>query len=185
MKPFSASSPVTASSTELAWRILNLVNLFRLLVPLVLGSVFVLLNPRQVGQAHSAMFAGVAVAYFLFAVVAISSIRTRWPGLEVQALAQVLIDILAVTLIAYSSGSANAALAALLVLPIGASSLIVRQRLGLGLAAIAVIALLAERIVAMYAGFGDRGDLTSTGVVGALIFVVTLGVAPLANRLRE
>jgi len=70
-------------------------------------------------------------------------------------------------------------------LPVGACSLVVRQRLGLGLAAIAVIALLAERIIAMYAGFDDRSDFTSTGVVGALIFLVTLGVAPLASRLRE
>src|SRR5262245_8407933 len=128
MKQISASATVTAGSTELAWRILGLVNVFRLLIPLVLGSLFVLLTPRQVGQAHPSLFSGVAVAYFLFAVAAISSIRTRWPGIEVQALVQVVIDIFAVSLIAYSSGSANAALAALLVLPVGACSLVVRQR---------------------------------------------------------
>src|SRR5215471_2579667 len=140
MNQVVASRSFPASSTELAWRILALVNLFRLLIPIVLGALFFLLSPHQVGQAHPALFSGVAITYFVFAVAAISSIRNNWPGLEVQAIVHVLMDIIAVALITYSSGSANIALAALLVLPVGACTLIVRQRLGLGLAALAVIA---------------------------------------------
>ncbi len=189
MKPLTnnpADTPVTnASSTELAWRILSLVNLFRLLVPVVLGSLFMLMSPSAVGQAHPDFFSGAAVAYFLFAVGAISSIRGRWPSLEIQALTHVSVDIVAIALITYSSGTTSVGLAALLVLPVGACTLVVQRRLGLALAAIAAIVLLAEQGVALYAGHGDPGGLTNVGLIGALIFLVTLGVAPLAKRLRE
>jgi two-component system sensor histidine kinase PilS (NtrC family) len=176
---------ISTSSAELAWRILSLVNLFRLLVPAVLGSLFVLTNPSAIGQAHPSLFVGVTVAYFLFGVAAISSIRNTWPGLQVQALTQVLADVVAITLITYASGTTSVGLAALLVLPVGACTLVVRQRLGLGLAAVAAIALLTEQTIALYAGRSDQSSLTNAGLLGALIFLVTLGVVPLARRLRE
>jgi two-component system sensor histidine kinase PilS (NtrC family) len=185
MNPPIDNRSLSASSTELAWRILGLVNLFRLLVPVVLGTLFFLATPKPVGQAHGALFAGVLVSYLLFAIGTFSSIRRQWPGLETQAVAQVLIDIVAITLVEYASGSSNVAVAALLVLPIGACTLVVRERLAFGLAAVAVIALLTERIFAAYFGSGEQSDLTSTGIVGALIFVVTVGVVPLGIRLRE
>jgi two-component system, NtrC family, sensor histidine kinase PilS len=185
MKRRAVSAALSASSTELAWRILNLINLFRLLIPTVLGVLYAWISPPPVGQLHPALFAGVTTAYFLFALAAISSIQRRWPAIGVQALAQVGIDVVAITFIAFASGSANVGLAALLVLPIGACTLIVQQRLGLALAALAVIALLTERVVAIYTQHGDQRDFTNTGLVGALIFLVTLSVGPLAKRLRE
>ena len=39
--------------------------------------------------------------------------------------------------------------------------------------------------MAVSSGDSDQGDLTNTGIVGALIFLVTLSVTPLAKRLRE
>lgn len=185
MKQRNDSSTLPASSTELTWRILSLVNLFRLLIPVVLGSLFLLTKPSAVGQMHPALFTGVSVAYFLFAIAAFSSIRNTWPSLQIQALTHVLVDITAVTLMMYSSSNANVGLAALLILPVGACALVVRQRLGLGLAAVAVIALLAAQIIAVSSGSSDQSDLTNTGIVGALIFLVTLSVTPLAKRLRE
>jgi len=173
------------SSTDLSWRILALLNLFRLLLALVLGVLFMSLTPRPVGQAHPAIFAGVVVGYFLFSAAAISSIRARWPALAIQAVAQGVIDILAITFIIYSNGATGTGLAALLVLPIGATALIVPMRLSLALAATAAIALLTGQIFAELLDDIVSSDFTNSGLVGALIFIVTLGVAPLAKRLRE
>ena len=103
----------TPSSTDLSWRILALVNLFRLLLPLVLGVLFVSIEPTPVGQLHPAIFAGVVAGYFLFGITAISSIRARWPALVVQAAAQGAIDILAVAAVIYSNGPAGTGFAAL------------------------------------------------------------------------
>ena len=173
------------SSTDLSWRILALVNLFRLLLPLVLGVLFVTLEPRPVGQVHPAVFAGVTAGYFLFAIAAISSIRARWPTLVAQAVAQGVIDIAAISAIIYSNGATGTGFAALLILPIGATALIVPTRLSLGLAATAAIALLTGQLLAEWLGDATSSDFTNSGLIGALIFAVTLGVGPLAKRLRE
>jgi hypothetical protein len=163
----------TPSSTDLSWRILALVNVFRLLLPLVLGVLFVSMEPRPVGQQHPALFAGVAAGYFLFAVAAISSIRARWPTLVAQAVAQVLVDIVAVGLLIFSNGATGSGFAALLILPVGATALIVPTRLALGLAATAAIMLLAGQILAEALGDKSSGDFTNSGLIGALIFAVT------------
>jgi len=173
------------SSTDLSWRILALLNLFRLLLPIVLGVLFTTLEPGPVGQLHPAIFAGVTAGYFLFAAAAISSIRARWPALTIQAVAQGTVDIIAIVVIIYSNGATGTGLAALLILPIGATALIVPTRLSLALAAAAAIALLAGQILAELLGDTNSSDITNSGVIGALIFAITLGVGPLAKRLRE
>jgi two-component system sensor histidine kinase PilS (NtrC family) len=170
---------------DLSWRILSLVNLFRLLVPIVLGSMFLLISPKPVGQLIPPLFAGVATAYFLFAVAAISSIRKGWPSIEVQALTHVSIDILAITLMTFASSNTGNGFAALLVLPLGGCALIVPLRLSRFMAAIAAISLLVGQIISFTLRHSDLSDITSAGLVGVLIFAVTLGVAPLAKRLRE
>lgn len=181
-----SAEPISeATSIALAWRILALVNLFRLLLPIILGGLVLLLDPAAIGQLHPRLFAGTIGGYFLFAIAAISSIRGRWPHLELQAVSQVTVDVIAVSLMIYCSGAAGSGLAALLVLPIGATGLIVRFRLSLLLAAIAAIALLGVQLPLILAGNSDSRDFTSSGLAGALIFAVALGVAPLARRLRE
>ncbi len=180
-----STSSTDLASVDLAWRILSLVNLFRLLVPLVLGALFMLMSPRPVGQLYPALFAGTAAGYFLFAAAAISSIRKTWPGIEVQALTHVAVDIVAIALMTFASSSSGNGFAALLVLPVGGCALIVQPRLGRLMAALAAITLLLAQGAAYFAGHNALGDITSAGLVGALIFAVTLGVAPLAKRLRE
>jgi two-component system sensor histidine kinase PilS (NtrC family) len=165
--------------------VLALVNLFRLLVPLLLAVLFVTISPSPVGQPHPSIFIGMLAAYFLFAVLAIPGIRQRWPTIEVQSLIGVLVDVLAIAVLTYSSGGMASGLAALLVLPVGAASFVVTQRLALMFAAVAALALLIQQVLATLVTSADSADFTAAGIVGALIFVVTLGVGPLARSLRE
>src|SRR5262249_37571150 len=88
-------------------------------------------------------------------------------------------------LLTYSSGGMSSGLAALLVLPIGAASLIVRQRLALSFAAAAAIVILLEQTFTVFDRMTEPADFTAAGIVGALMFVISLGVAPLARSLRE
>lgn len=172
------------SSTELSWRILSLVNLFRLLVPMTMGLLFTFANTPPIGQLSPALFAATATGYFAFAVAAISSLRKRWPSIQMQALMHVSVDILAITAMTFASSTAGNSFAALLILPVGACALIVPVRMGHLIAAIAALSLLLGQFMANMVG-RETGDITSTGLIGALIFIVTLGVAPVAKRLRE
>ena len=164
---------------------LALLNLFRLLVPLLLAALYVTISPRPVGQPHPSLFIGVLAAYFLFAVLAIPGIRQRWPAIELQSLIGVFVDVLAISVLTYASGGMSSGLAALLVLPVGAGSFVVTQRLAMMFAAVAALALLMQQLLATLVTSADSADFTAAGIVGALIFVVTLGVGPLARSLRE
>jgi two-component system, NtrC family, sensor histidine kinase PilS len=186
MKSLLTKTDLPQNSIELAWRVLALVNLFRLLVPLLLAALFVTIRPASpIGQAHPALFIAVATAHFLYAVLSIAAVKRRWPDIVLQTFMNVCVDSLAIALFTYASGGMTSGLAALLVLPIGAASFVVRQRLALLFAAIATLALLAQQVFTSLAGRGDVGDFAAAGIVGALMFIVTLGVEPLARSLRE
>lgn len=186
-QPSADSTPALpwGSSEELAWRVLALVNLFRLLVPLLLIVLYWTLDPRLVGQQDSRLFFFSAIAYFGFAALSIPTLRRRWPDRMVQTAFNVGVDVLAISLLTYSSGGMNSGLGALLVLPIGAASFVVGQRLALMFAAVAALALLLQQAFTTLAAHSDPGDFASAGIVGALMFIVTLGVGPLARSLRE
>lgn len=175
----------TSSSTNLAWRVVALVNLFRLLVPILLGALLFTLTPRPVGQAHISMFIGALIAYLLFALGMIPSIKRRWPEIGLQTSLSIGVDVLVLTLLTYASGGMSSGLAALLVLPVGAAAFVVRQRLALTFAAFAALALLVQQLMTSISGRGDTADFAAAGIVGALIFIVTFGVSPLARSLKE
>ena len=175
----------TTHSTDLSWRVLALVNLFRLLVPLLLAVLFLTISPSPVGQMRPAIFVGTATAYFLFAIGSIPSIKHRRPVIGFQTIIGACVDVLSIALLTYSSGGMNSGLAALLVLPIGAASFVVGQRLAFMFAAMAALAMLLQQGFVVLVGRGDTGDFTAAGIVGALMFIVTLGVGPLSRSLKE
>jgi two-component system sensor histidine kinase PilS (NtrC family) len=178
-------SSASFTSANLAWRVVTLVNLFRLLVPILLAILFGTVSPSPVGEYAPALFGGALLAYFVFAIGMIASIKKRWPHIALQTAISVSVDILVITLLTYASGGMSSGLAAMLVLPIGAASFIVRLRLALMFAAVGTLALLSQQVLTMFAGTGDANDFTAAGIVGALMFIVTLGVSPLATSLRE
>ena len=66
---------------DLAWRVIGLLNIYRLLVPMVLILLLFFNAPnRSVGTALPGLFLGISVAYFAFALVCIQPIQKRWPG---------------------------------------------------------------------------------------------------------
>jgi two-component system sensor histidine kinase PilS (NtrC family) len=173
------------SSTALAWRVLALVNLFRLLVPLLLAILFFTMSPSPVGQLRPSLFVATTIAYFGFAIISIAVLKRRWPSIELQTFISVCVDVVVIALLTYSSGGMNSGLAALLVLPVGAASFIVQQRLAFLFAALAALALLIQQGFTVFALRAELGDFAAAGIVGALMFIITLGVGPLARSLRE
>ena len=68
---------------ELAWRVLGLLNLYRLLVPLVLAFLhWVTPETTTVGWAHPRLFVNTDALYFAFAIITILALKQRWPSLR-------------------------------------------------------------------------------------------------------
>jgi two-component system, NtrC family, sensor histidine kinase PilS len=181
------SLPADASgSTDLAWRVIGLLNIFRLLVPMVLILLLFFNAPeRSVGAVHPGLFLGICVAYFTFALVCIHPIQRRWPSTEWMALFPLAVDGLAITLLTHASGGVGGGLATLLFLPVGGTATIVRPRLALLATAAITILLLFETLVSALSGTIDGSGFLSAGLTGASLFAITLLAVPLARRLRE
>jgi two-component system sensor histidine kinase PilS (NtrC family) len=176
----------TARSDDLAWRVIGLLNIFRLLVPMVLILLLFFNAPnRSVGTTLPGLFLGIAVAYFAFGLVCVQPIQRRWPHTEWMALFPLAVDGLAITLLIHASGGIGSGLATLLFLPVGASAAIVRPRLALLATAAITIGLLFETVVSALAGYSSGTDFLVTGLTGASLFAITLLAVPLAHRLRE
>ena len=175
-----------AGSKDLAWRVIALLNIFRLLVPMVLVLVFFFNAPdRSVGTAHPGMFLGICVAYFTFALVCIQPIQRRWPTAEWMALFPLAVDGLAIMLLIHASGGVGSGLATLLFLPVGATAAVVRPRLALLATAVITIGLLVETVVSTLQGAAESSSFLTAGLAGAILFAITLLAVPLASRLRE
>jgi two-component system sensor histidine kinase PilS (NtrC family) len=173
-----------AASSDLAWRVIGLLNIFRLLVPMVLILVFFFNAPdRSVGTVHPGLFLGICVAWFTFGLVCVQPIQRRWPSAQWMALFPLGVDILAIVLLIHASGGVGSGLATLLVLPVGATAAIVRPRLALVAASAVSLALLFETALTALAGMNP--EFLTAGLTGASLFAITLLAIPLASRLRE
>src|SRR5262245_1486673 len=100
MKPLLSSTAATDSS-HLAWRVLTLVNLFRLLVALLLTVMFLTITPTRVGQTYPGLFIATTAAYFAYALLSIATVKRRWPEVDVQTVAGLCVDIAAISTLTY------------------------------------------------------------------------------------
>jgi two-component system sensor histidine kinase PilS (NtrC family) len=178
--------PRTDARTDLPWRVLGLLNVFRLIVPMALLLVFLFAAPgRSVGAHNPGLFIGICVAYFAFGLVSIRPLRQRWPSPDWLALFQVSVDTVAVLLFVQSSGGASSGLGMLLILPAGVIATVVGRRLALFVTSVLVLALLFQTVAAALSGSAGSADFLIAGLTGASLFAITLLAMPLANRLRE
>ena len=173
-------------STELGWRIANLLNIYRFLVAGVLLSVFVALSdPRAVGGHAEELFQVVSVAYLLLGLAGLIAARQRRPALGLQLRWCLMADIFIVGLLLHASGGVSSNIGILLILPIGASSFALPTRTALMYASIAALAILFEQSASWFEGITLASDFFPAGVVGLVTFVSAAVVLPFAQRLRR
>ncbi|MGQ0834044.1 MAG: two-component system sensor histidine kinase NtrB [Gammaproteobacteria bacterium] len=172
--------------SDLAWRVIGLVNLYRLLIPPMILATQFLLGPQWLGTSqHPAMLSIACVAYFVAGVLLVLSRRLVWPSLRLVALVNSSVDALAIALILYASGGVSSGLGILLVLPVGALAVLATNRDAFLIAAVATLAVLVQQILVQLRGDALATDYTTAGMLGVVLFAVALSAWPIANRLRE
>jgi two-component system sensor histidine kinase PilS (NtrC family) len=177
--------PPDPAPPDLPWRVLGLMNVFRLIAPMVLLLVFFFDAPtRSVGTHNPGLFIGICAAYFAFGLISMQPLQRRWPSAEWLALLQSAVDTVAIVLLIHASGGVGSGLATLLILPAGATATIVAPRVALLVTSAIVLALLFQTTVAGFLGLSSGADFLVAGLTGASLFAITLVALPLANRLR-
>jgi two-component system sensor histidine kinase PilS (NtrC family) len=183
--PVNAASAPSAP-TDLAWRVIGLLNLYRLLVPLVLMAVQALAGPQWALLAtHPRLFLSSCIAYLTAGVLLIIARRLEWSSLRIVALVNSGVDAAAIGLILYASGGVSSGLGILLVLPVAAMAVLADHRDAFLLAALAAIAVLVQQIFVNIDDGAPNTDYTTAGVLGAVLFLIAFLAWPIANRLRE
>jgi two-component system sensor histidine kinase PilS (NtrC family) len=182
--PPAAASSITPS--ELAWRVIGLLNLYRLLVPLLLLGLQELAGQGWgVVAARPRLFVGACIAYFTAAVLLVIARRLRWSSLRIVALVNASVDAMAIAFLLYAAGGVASGLGILLVLPVFALAVLAGRRDAFLIAAVAALAVLTQQV---FVGITDATPLTdyaTSGLLGAVLFVTSLATRPVAIRLRE
>ncbi len=181
-----AAASGESAQTDLAWRIVGLTNLYRLLAVAAMLSIHLLTQPLPAfGSSAPRLFRLVLAGYFALAAVLAFAGRRHWPGRRTLVLTHALVDAGSIALLMYASGGVNSNLGILMVIPVGSMALLAVGREALVIASIAALAILAQQIASQLQGYSGTGDYLLAGVMGAVVFLVAASAWPVANRLRE
>jgi two-component system sensor histidine kinase PilS (NtrC family) len=180
------AAAVPLAPTDLAWRVIGLVNLYRLLVPPALYALYAFSGANAaVGSARPALFLWTCVVYFAAGVAIVIGGRRLLPNLRATTFVHAMVDAVAISLLLLSSGGVGSGIGILFVVPVGAMALLADSRDAFLLAALATLALFAQQIGGHFTGTASPHDYPATGILGGIVFLVALLAWPIARRLRD
>ncbi|MGH8231539.1 MAG: hypothetical protein ACRESY_06940, partial [Steroidobacteraceae bacterium] len=181
----TSTAPLVPGS-DLAWRVVGLANIYRLLLPPVLYALLLVTRPAPtVGASDPELFMFVCALYWLFGVIMVFAGRGRWHSRHALVYVHTLLDTSAICLLLFCSGGVSSGLGILLVIPVGAMALLAEGRASLAVAALAALGLLSQQILVVIFGYAQTYDYSLAGMLGAVVFLVALLAWPVSNRLRE
>jgi two-component system, NtrC family, sensor histidine kinase PilS len=181
-RPFDRSID---SKPALNWRVLGLLNLYRVLAPLVLLALYPLGSARGFNIIDPQLFFGATLAYLCFGLGSVIVVRRRLASVYVQTILQATVDLTLLLLLLHACGGIASGLGLLLLLPVGGLAFLLPPRSALFLAAIAAIALLADTIWQQLSGHTDIVSYANAGLLGIVLFTIAVAASVVASRMRE
>jgi two-component system sensor histidine kinase PilS (NtrC family) len=173
------------SKLALNWRVLGLLNLYRVLVPLVLISLYSLGGGRGIAVDSQQLFFGAAIFYLCFGLVSVLLVRRRLAGLYFQTLLQASLDIAVLMLLIHACGGVAGGLGLLLLVPVGGLAFLLPPRSALFLAAVTVILVLFHTIWQQLSGHADITAYATAGLLGVVLFTIAASASVISSRMRE
>jgi two-component system sensor histidine kinase PilS (NtrC family) len=178
-----ANSSVTA---DFAWRVLGLLNLFRLSVGAVLLAIFYLIDsPRIVGETNETLAWWALIGLLAAGCVFLILLQQRTPSTRWQMYLQFATDLVAVALLIHASGGISSGMGGVLIVSVGTLALLLPTQRALLLAAVSTLVLLGQQTYAQLHGITTGAQFAPIGILGAVIFVITSVVQLLRTRLVE
>lgn len=137
-----AAVPIAAVQN---WKILGFFNLYRLaLAAAALGVSLTVRTLPPFGENSPVLFQAASIVYFVLALAAMQTIRSRRPDFESQVSVLAFADVALLTLLMHASGGLSSGLGLLLIVAIAGSSLILGKRVSIFYAALATVAAILE-----------------------------------------
>jgi two-component system, NtrC family, sensor histidine kinase PilS len=179
------TDPSSDAKPALNWRVLGLLNLYRVLAPLVLLALYPLGSVRGFTVESRELFFGATLAYLCFGLGSIIVVRRRLASVYVQTVVQATVDLTLLLLVLHACGGIASGLGLLLLLPVGGLAFLLPPRSALFLAAVAALAVLADTIWQQLSGHTDIVSYATAGLLGIVLFVIAIAASVVAGRMRE
>jgi two-component system sensor histidine kinase PilS (NtrC family) len=169
----------------LNWRVLGLLNLYRMLVPLVLVSLYSLGGGRGLSVDSQGLFFTAGGFYLCFGLASVILVRRRLGSAYLQTILQATLDIVVLMLLLHACGGVASGLGLLLLVPIGSLAFLLPPRSALFLAAVTILALLAHTIWQQLTGRVDINIYATAGLLGLVLFTIAASASFVANSMQQ
>jgi two-component system sensor histidine kinase PilS (NtrC family) len=173
------------SKLALNWRVLGLLNLYRVLVPLVLVSLYSLGGGKGIFVDSPRLFFAAAVFYLCFGLFSVILVRRRLATAYIQTIFQATLDIVVLLVLLHSCGGVGSGLGLLLLVPVGGLAFLLPPRSALFLAAVTIIAVLAHTIWQQLSGHADVTAYATAGLLGIVLFTIAAAASFVATSMRQ
>lgn len=173
------------SKPALNWRVLGLLNLYRVLAPLTLLGLYYLGGARGIAVGSPQLFFAASIAYLCFGLGNVILVRRRLANVQLQTLLQAVVDITALMLLVHACGGVASGLGILFLVPVGSLAFLLPPRSALFLAAVTALAVLADTIWQQLAGHTDIPAYATAGLLGAVLFIIAASASFMGSRMRE
>jgi two-component system sensor histidine kinase PilS (NtrC family) len=182
----AAGSGHVSARTKFSLRVLRLVINLRLLVALALfGISLMALTPPLLGYRYPELYQYTAFIYLLTSS-GLALIILRMPEkAEPAAMWQLIIDIIAITIIVHTSGGVRSGIEGLLVLFVATAGITLPRKLAYLGAAMAALSVLAEQVLSYSQGITETGDFVQAGIFGAIMLLIAFSTQPLLRQIDE
>ena len=175
----------TETKPALNWRVLALLNLYRVLAPLTLLGLFYLGGARGIIVSSPQLFFAAAIAYLCFGLGNVILVRRRLANVTLQTWLQAVVDITALMLLVHACGGVASGLGILFLVPVGSLAFLLPPRSALFLAAVTALAVLADTIWQHLTGHTDIPAYATAGLLGVVLFTLAASATFVASRMRE
>lgn len=167
--------------------LLKVYSVYRLILAAALLSSFYFFDHGQiVGNIKPVLFTYASVAYLFINIISCVLILPRLKPIGRQRLfLTFFIDIVAVLLIADSTGGVKSGLGILLIVIVAASSIVITGQIATLIAAIASLFLLADTFRLIAQNHLDNTSIFPTGVLGLALFATSFFIQSLSKRIRK
>ncbi len=185
--PKATGAPATVPGSEdFAWRVLWLLNLFRLgLGAALLAVFFLVIDPRIVGESSPQLAVVAMLTMVGFSLANSWLLHERKLSALAQGYLQLGLDLATIAVLMHASGGVSSGVGGLLIVSVGALALLVERERAFLVAALAAFAILGEQTLSLLQGSTASSQYAPAGILGAVIFVITTVVQALRKRMLE
>ena len=173
---YARSAPLPLNpppSANTVWHMLVLFARYRLVIGVILGLMYWGFQRFQVLSPQAPDLAGWTLAiYFLAAAGVLAAAQMRVPSVPYHLTGQVVLDVIAMTLLMHASGGIKSGIGLLLLVSLATAGLIARGRHAFFHAAFAALAILLEQSWQLLRNEAPGADYFQAGMLAGSYFVI-------------